>query len=86
MNMPTPEQKEILDPHLIITSFKLEGPTGEAEITLTRLETGDIEVKMVTVKATGNVEGTSTVHKTYDRAISRAAEHAYKLIDKRRIG
>ena len=88
--MPTPEQKAILDPHLIITSFKIEGPTNEAVITLTRLDSGDIEVKMTIEGGTSEnwTEGWSetTSHKSYDRAITKAADHARRLIDKRRIG
>ncbi len=88
--MPTQKQKETLDPHLIITSFKIEGPTNEAVITLTRLESGDIEVKMTIAGGTSEnwAEGWSetTSHKTYDRAITKAADHARRLIDKRKLG
>ena len=80
MNMPT--QSEKLDPHKIITSYHLTGPTGEAVITLTRLDTGSIEVSM---KERDGVTTEST-HKAYDIAIDRAAMYAYDLISNRIIG
>ena len=82
--MDTKETAAYLNPHKIITSYKLEGPIGSAGIILTRLETGEIEVTMTLWKVT--VEPTVTVHKTYDRAIDRAAEHALKLVGNRVIG
>jgi len=78
------ETEAYLNPHKIMTSYKLEGPVGTAEIHLTRLDTGEIEVTMTLWKET--VEPTVTVHKTYGRAIDRAAEHAFKLVGKRVIG
>ncbi len=85
-----PEEITEQDPHKIITSFKIEGPTNEAVIALTRLDSGDIEVKMTINGGTSEnwFEGWSetTTHKSYDRAITKAADHARRLIDKRRIG
>ncbi len=93
MNMPTQSQTtqpEALDPHKIITSFKIEGPTHEAVIALIRLGSGDIEVRMTLYGGTSEnwEEGWSerTFHKTYDIAITKAADHARRLISNRRIG
>ena len=82
--MDVTETEAYLDPDKIITSYKLEGPIGTAEIHLTRLDTGEIEVTMTLWKET--VAPVVTVHKTYDRAINRAAEHALKLVGNRVIG